>query len=130
MTKRKLLRVLGLVCLVWFGLVCLVCLVWFGLVWIGFGLHFCTTVHHLKTSRQELKAGTWRQGLMYRPWMSTVHWLALHGFLSLLPYTPKDHQSRGGPAHKQLEPPSSIMPPQCTQAGTTEVISQLRFSLL
>ena len=50
---------------------------------------------HWEMSGQELKAGTWRQELKQRPWRSAVYWLASHGFLNLLSYTPQDHLARG-----------------------------------
>jgi hypothetical protein len=57
------------------------------------------------TNRNANRAGTWRQEMMPRPWRSTVYWLTLHGFLSLLSYRIQDHQARDGTTHNGLVTP-------------------------
>jgi hypothetical protein len=54
------------------------------------------------------RAGTWRQELMQKPWRGAAYWLAPHGLFSLLSYRTQDHQSRDGPTHNGLGPPTSI----------------------
>jgi hypothetical protein len=36
--------------------------------------------------RNSNRAGTWRQGLMQRPWSCALYFLVSHGLLSLLSY--------------------------------------------
>jgi hypothetical protein len=53
------------------------------------------TVPHWLTSRQELKAETWKQDIKPRPQRNTIYWLVPHAFLRLLIYhTTQDHQAR------------------------------------
>jgi hypothetical protein len=33
------------------------------------------------------RAGTWRQGLIKKPWRDAAYWIVLQGFLSLLSYS-------------------------------------------
>ena len=56
-------------------------------------------------SLKQVRAGTWRQELMQKPWRGAAYWLALHGLLSLLSYRTQDHQPRDGPTHNGLGPP-------------------------
>ena len=50
--------------------------------------------------RNSNRAGTWRQELMQRPWMSAAYWFDFHGLLSLFCYRTQDHQPRvAGPSN-------------------------------
>lgn len=62
-------------------------------------LHLHIVVYYWRKSGQ---AGTWRQGLMQRPWWSSAYWLAPHDIVSLLSYRNQDHQSRDGIIHDGL----------------------------
>lgn len=53
------------------------------------------------------RAGTRRQEPIQKQWRSAAHWLALHGFFSLLSNSTHTHQPRGGTAHSELYPPTS-----------------------
>lgn len=48
------------------------------------------------------------QELIQRPRRGAAYWLVLHGLHSLLPDRTQAHQSRGGPTHNALGPPSSV----------------------
>ena len=67
---------------------------------------FQLTVYQGK-SRQRLKAGSWRQELMQKPWRSAAYWLASRGFLSWLSDTVQGHLPRGW-HHPQWTVPSHI----------------------
>ena len=43
-------------------------------------------VHSTGSQGRKLKAGTWRQELKLRPWMTAAYWFAPPGLLSLLSY--------------------------------------------
>jgi hypothetical protein len=43
---------------------------------------------------KEVRAGTWRQKLMQRPWRDAAYWLVSHGLLSLLSYRAQNNQPR------------------------------------
>ena len=60
------------------------------------------------SSSKAVKAGTWRQELMQRPWRCAAYWLAPHGLLSLLSFRCQDHQPRNGTTHNGPVPPTSI----------------------
>lgn len=64
-------------------------------------------VYNVRNSRPDLKQ---------IPNMNTDHWFLPHSLLSLLSYKTQDHRPRGGPAHSELAPPTSIIN-QKTQAG-------------
>lgn len=71
------------------------------------------------------------QELMHRPLGRAADWFALNGWLSLLPYSAQDCQSRGGTAHSDLDPPTSLNSQvneaqACPQAHLLRVFSQLR----
>jgi hypothetical protein len=57
--------------------------------------------------KNSIRAGTWRQELMQRPWRSAAYWLTPHGLLSLLSYRIQNLQPRNGPT--QLGPSSWII---------------------
>ena len=68
---------------------------------------FHSTVYYLEKSGQELRAGTWKQELMQRPWRGAAYWLVPHGMINLCSYRTQDHQPRDGPSHNGL---SSFVP--------------------
>lgn len=47
-------------------------------------------------------------GMIQRPWKRTAYWLAAHGFLNQLSYTPQNHQHRCGTTHNGRSPSTSI----------------------
>lgn len=57
------------------------------------GLFELSVLYHSLTLK-EVRAVTWRQELMLRPWKSTAYWLTPAGFLSLLSLNTYDHDSR------------------------------------
>lgn len=91
---------------------------------------------HNSQSSKELKAGSWKQERVQRPWRNAAHWLACHGLVSLLPYTTQDHHPGTAlpPPHpdpSELGPRSSIINQEnalqtCLQANLVDVFSQLR----
>ena len=66
------------------------------------------SVHHQRKSGQKVRAGTWRQELMQRPWGVAAYWLAPHGLLSLLSYKTQDQQAMNGTTHNGLGSPLPI----------------------
>lgn len=50
-------------------------------------------------AKAELRAGTERQELKWRPWRKAVHWSVLHSFISLLSNKPQDYLPRPGTTH-------------------------------
>jgi hypothetical protein len=48
------------------------------------------TLSNLCSSLKEVRAGTWKQELVQRPWRAVAYWLAHHGLLSLLSYRAQD----------------------------------------
>lgn len=101
-------------------------------IWRGRGLlHLTVHSPSLRTSRQELKAGSWKQGLKHRPQRNSAHWLALHDLLSLLLCITQDSLPRGGTTHSEWGPPTSInnqenAPHLCPHANLKEGIPPLR----
>lgn len=59
-------------------------------------------------SRQELKKGAWMQEPKQRSWRTAASWLALHVFISLLPYTTQDHLPDCSTIHNWLGSSTSI----------------------
>jgi hypothetical protein len=64
-----------------------------------FSLYFYIVVHHQRKSGQELRAGTWRQELMQRPWRDVTYWIASPGLLSFLSYRTQNYQPGDGTTH-------------------------------
>lgn len=53
--------------------------------------------------RNSNRAGTWRQGLMQRPWSCALYFLVSHGLLSLLSYRIQNHKPRGVSTYNRLD---------------------------
>lgn len=67
-------------------------------------------VYHERESRQELKAGVWRQELRQRLWKSAAFNLSLRILFRVLSYRTEHHLPRGGITHSGCPPfpPSSL----------------------
>ena len=57
---------------------------------------------------KDIRAGTWRQGVMLRPWRGAAYWLAFYGLLSLFAYRTLNHQTGDGSTHNGLAGPFPI----------------------
>lgn len=79
--------------------------------WGGNGLFCLHSLPYHGSSSLEVRAGTQGRDLEH-----ALYWLVPHSLLSLLSYKTQDHRPRGGPAHSELAPPTSIIN-QKTQAG-------------
>lgn len=60
-----------------------------------------------RKSKQHLKAEHW--GRNTRREMLLTGWLVFHGFLNLFSYTIQGHLPRGGTAHSELNPSTSVI---------------------
>ena len=50
----------------------------------------------------QIRAGTWRQELVLKPWGSAAYWLAPYGLLSLLSYRTQGYEPRDICTHNEL----------------------------
>jgi hypothetical protein len=60
------------------------------------GFILLTLLYHSLSSREvraEIKAGTWRQELVQRPWRNVAYWLTPHALLNLLSDSTQDHHT-------------------------------------
>lgn len=83
-------------------------------------------------SRQELKAGVWRQELRQRLWKSAAFNLSLHILFPALSYRTEDHLPRGGITRYGLDPPTSIVNKKMSHKpayNLIETFSYLKFFL-
>jgi hypothetical protein len=55
--------------------------------------------------RNSLRAGTWRQELMQKPWRDATYGLAPYDLHNLLSYRTYNHQTRDSITHNGLSPP-------------------------
>lgn len=94
------------------------------------------TVHNVScrkvraaTQDMNLEAGPKQQ-----PWRNIVHRLVPPGLLSLLSYTPQDHQLKGGTTPNGMEPLPAIInqensPPTCLQASLSSKLLSSQVTL-
>lgn len=78
-------------------------------------------------SKQKLKAGTWQEELKQKVWRNAPCWLAPHGSLSLLYYTPQDYQPTGDTIQSGLALPISVIdhantPQTCPQVNQRQFL--------
>lgn len=66
-------------------------------------------IHQWEKSRQELKAGIFRQVLKPKPKGNAAHWFAPDRLLNLLSYSTQDHLLSCGTSQSWLEPPTWII---------------------
>lgn len=66
-------------------------------------------IHQWEKSRQELKAGIFRQVLKPKPRGNAAHWFAPDRLLNLLSYSTQDHLLSCGTSQSWLEPPTWII---------------------
>ena len=67
------------------------------------------TVSYDSSSSKAVRAGTWKQELMQRPWREAAYWLAFHGLLSLLSNRTQGHQLRGSTTRKAQALPQQTL---------------------
>lgn len=86
---------------------------------ICFTLEFLGSIASLSKPGQESAGRNWK-----RLWRSTAYWLALFGLLSLLSYTPQDHQPGVAPFTSII---NQLSKESYLQANFMEAFSWLRF---